>query len=77
MDQGATVMPDTLAEIQNRAIREALERNGGRTTWAAEELDVSIRTIARWKVTHRWKKTVNLASSDNLTNGVTIDVADH
>jgi hypothetical protein len=51
-------MPDTLAEIQNRAIREALERNGGCTTWAAEELD-------------------NLASSGNLTNEVTIDVADH
>lgn len=38
----------TLAEIHNRAIQEALERNGGCQRRAARELAVHPRTISRW-----------------------------
>ncbi len=40
--------PMTMAEIQREATREALRRNGGNKRKAAEELDISERTIHRW-----------------------------
>jgi hypothetical protein len=69
-------MPGTLAEIQNRAIREALERNRWNQTHTARELDISIRTIARWiKVNGRTSSlSGQFGAGDNCRGEVTIDV---
>lgn len=54
----------TLQEIQDAAIEQALAEHGGNVIRAARQLQVSAKTIRRWR-----RRRLQVAQNDQLTAG--------